>query len=339
MRNPNGYGSVYKISGSRRRPFGVRVTVGWTEEGKQIYKNLGYFEKRQEAIIALAEYNKSPYNLSNRSITFEELYELWSKERFPDIKESTIQGYKSAYKRCTSIHKMKMIDIRKEHLQDLLDNSGLAFATQKLLKNFHNQIFKYAIEQDILSKNQSSFTKIRASKKASKRSIFTRNEIQVLFDNQDVGVAKTVLVLIYTGMRVNELLSIKKENVNLAEQYMVGGFKTPAGEDRTVPIADKILPIVTEFMQSEGDYLITAKKGGKMGYVNFKNHNWGETMDSLKMDHTPHDTRHTFITLMDEAEVSKFIVKCIVGHSTSKDITDHYTHTNFQKLLEAVNKI
>ena len=75
-----------------------------------------------------------------------------------------------------------------------------------------------------------------------------------------------------------------------------------------------------------------------MGYVNFKNHNWGHTMDSLKMAHTPHDTRHTFITLMDEAEVNPNIIKKIVGHA-SKDITDRYTHKNLQQMLEAVNKI
>lgn len=338
MKLPNGYGSVYKLSGNRRKKFGVRVTVGWSKDKKQIYKSLGYFEKRQDAINALAEYNKNPYDLNSRQITFEELYERWSKERFPDISKSTIAGYTSSYKRCESLHKMKIVDIHKEHLQELLDNSGLAYATQKLLKNFHNQMFKYAMEENIVMKNPSSSTKIRAPKEASKRAVFTPSEISILFNHQDVGVAKTVLILIFTGMRINELLDMKKSNVNLAEKYMIGGSKTEAGMNRTIPIADKILPIVEEFMQTEGDYLINAKKGGKMGYVNFKNHNWGYTMDTLKMSHTPHDTRHTFITLMDEAEVNPNVIKKIVGHS-SKDITDRYTHKNLQQMLEAVNKI
>lgn len=37
MKLPNGYGSVFKLGGNRRRPWAVRVTVGWTEEGKQVY--------------------------------------------------------------------------------------------------------------------------------------------------------------------------------------------------------------------------------------------------------------------------------------------------------------
>ena len=30
MRNPNGYGCVYKLSGKRRKPFAARVTIDWT---------------------------------------------------------------------------------------------------------------------------------------------------------------------------------------------------------------------------------------------------------------------------------------------------------------------
>lgn len=46
MKNPCGYGSIIKKSGKRRRPYEVRVTIGWTDEGKQIRKIIGYFEKR-----------------------------------------------------------------------------------------------------------------------------------------------------------------------------------------------------------------------------------------------------------------------------------------------------
>lgn len=54
MKNPNGYGSVFKLGGNRRRPYCARVTVGWTDDGKQQYKNIGYFEERADAMIALA---------------------------------------------------------------------------------------------------------------------------------------------------------------------------------------------------------------------------------------------------------------------------------------------
>ena len=49
MRNPNGYGSIIKLSGKRRKPFAVRVTIGWNNNGKQIYKYIGYYKTKQEA--------------------------------------------------------------------------------------------------------------------------------------------------------------------------------------------------------------------------------------------------------------------------------------------------
>lgn len=339
MKNPNGYGSVYKISGARRKKFGVRITAGWSDDGKQLYKNIGYFEKRQDAILALAEYNRDPYNIDGRSLTFSEVYEKWSAEHFADLKQTTQGGYQSAFKNSAPLHSMLFKDIRKEHLQNCLDNSGLAAATQKLLKNLHNQLFKYAIEHDIVTRNYSALTKVKAVRKPSIRSVFTSEEMGRLFEARNNKIACVAIVLLYTGMRVGELLDMEKSDVDLERKIMIGGNKTAAGRNRIIPISDKILPIIAEFMQTEGNYLVTSNAGGRMSYVNFLNRYWYELMDKLGMSHKPHDTRHTFITLMDEAGVNRTVLKMIVGHNTKKDITDHYTHKNIQNLLEAVNSI
>ena len=34
MKLPNGYGSVYKLSGNRRKPWAARVTDGWVNDTK-----------------------------------------------------------------------------------------------------------------------------------------------------------------------------------------------------------------------------------------------------------------------------------------------------------------
>ena len=75
MRNPNGYGGITKLSGNRRRPYRVRVTIGWSQtqdRDRQIqqFATLGYYATRKEALIALAEYNVAPYNAIQRRMTF-----------------------------------------------------------------------------------------------------------------------------------------------------------------------------------------------------------------------------------------------------------------------------
>ncbi|MGN0408676.1 MAG: hypothetical protein ACI4EJ_10470 [Bacteroides sp.] len=79
MKLPNGYGSVHKLSGAKRKkPWRVRITDGYVydpDKDRQIqkYKTLGYYETKQQALQALASYNENPYDLDVDNITFREL--------------------------------------------------------------------------------------------------------------------------------------------------------------------------------------------------------------------------------------------------------------------------
>ena len=76
MKNPNGAGSVVNLGKNRRKPFAPRVTVGFDKKtGKQIFKYLGYFKTKKEAMNCLAEYNLNPYDINLRNISFQEVFE------------------------------------------------------------------------------------------------------------------------------------------------------------------------------------------------------------------------------------------------------------------------
>lgn len=70
MRLPNGYGSVVKMSGNRRRPYAVRKTDGFNEKGYPIYKIIGYTETKEEGLSLLAKYNESPWNINEQKLLF-----------------------------------------------------------------------------------------------------------------------------------------------------------------------------------------------------------------------------------------------------------------------------
>ena len=59
MRLPNGYGTVAKLSGNRRRPYIVKKTVGWKNR-QLVYSIIGYTATREEGLQLLAQYNKDP---------------------------------------------------------------------------------------------------------------------------------------------------------------------------------------------------------------------------------------------------------------------------------------
>lgn len=62
--------TVVNLSGKRRNPFQVRVNTCIDEWGYPRYDALRNFPDRVSAEIALAEYNKSPYDVGNRKKTF-----------------------------------------------------------------------------------------------------------------------------------------------------------------------------------------------------------------------------------------------------------------------------
>lgn len=275
MRNANGYGSVVKLGGKRRKPYAVRVTVGWTDEGKQIYKYISYHANKREATIALAEFNKNPYDIDTARITFQEIYDQLVEKEFPELSYKTAKNYKSAYQNC---------------------------------KPLYDQVF--------------------------------RDEINFIWDNiNKIRNADIVLILLYTGMRVSELLEIEKDNIHLEERYMIGGKKTEAGRDRTIPIHKRILPLIEKRMErSNSKYLITNKSGSLLSYDNFRKYYLRDFLEDTKVEHTIHDTRHTFVSEMSRLGIDTLIIKRIVGHS-DKDVTEHYTHKNLDDLLEAIDKL
>lgn len=335
MKLPNGYGSVHKLSGNRRKPFAVRVTRGWTQEGKQQYKYVGYYEKRAEALAALAEYNKNPFDIDRKNITFAETFELWKEQNFPNLSKASINNYKMGFKHCAAIHNKKLREVKTIHLQDIINKSTHALETLKHDRNLMNQVFKFGIENDIIEKNYVSFVKIKKEKSEPARKIFTAEEIEMLW-NSDSPYTDYPLALLYSGLRINELLAIKKENVFLEERYMIGGSKSEAGKNRIIPIHKKILPIIERRYNNCENYLFETKKKRMLQYTYFNSVYWKKLMEELKLDHTSHDCRATFASKMDNTAANRLAVKRILGHADA-DITEHYIHKNVEDLIAAID--
>ena len=338
MKLPNGYGSISKLSGKRRNPYIVRVTTGFDENGRQIFKTLGYVKTRKEGLELLAKYHADP-NAVTSDTTFEQVYEMLFKKREGQITDSTKRTYVAAFKAAAPLHKMKIIDIKLQHLQNLMDNMKNSPGSKKGYKAVYNQMFELAMQNDIISKNYVQYLETGKAEK-SKKETFSATEVKNLWKHQGDFVVDCALVMLYTGMRIGELLDIKIEDVHLEEQYMIGGSKTEAGKDRMVPIADKIMPIV-ERLYGDGSnkYLVANPNNrSKYPYTTFAG-NWKNKLAELEMEHTMHETRHTFVSNLYKENVEPAIVRKIVGHS-GKGVTEQvYLHVELPQLLDAVNKL
>ncbi|MGG4180541.1 MULTISPECIES: tyrosine-type recombinase/integrase [Virgibacillus] len=145
--------------------------------------------------------------------------------------------------------------------------------------------------------------------------------------------------MIYTGLRPGDLVEVKNENIHLDKRYFRGGFKTEAGTNRVIPIHKKIHSLIEARMDPKKEYLVINHENNKMSCYVYYHEKWKKIMEQLEMDHKPHDCRHTFATLMDNAGANKLSIKRIMGHA-SKDITDKvYTHKDIEQLLIAIDTL
>lgn len=336
MRNPNGYGSVHKLSGNRRNPYRVRITKGWTDEGKQIYENIGYFASRSEALIALAKYNESPYNLKDKDLTFTELYDKWLESKEDSFTQGNINFYRSAYINAPKLHDMTFKHIRADDINKAIKECSKGDGTKRKIKILCSQLFKYAMENDIVVKDYSKFVTFKKEDDEKEKNPFTIEEIRHVLSSSRIDYRYDVVaILLFTGMRINELLKMTNDKVYLDKGYMQGGSKTRAGKNRIIPISNHIRHIIERLYDADNDYLITTPKGKQLVYSTFNT--WWIKTELIA--HTIHETRHTFISLCDSARLNPIAIKKIVGHA-STDITEKvYTHKAIEELRLELNKL
>lgn len=316
MKLPNGYGSVYKLKGNLRRPWVARKTIGWKVDGlkkQPKYLFVGFYPTRKEALEELAKYNAKPFD---KHTTFGDCAKAWWDENIDSVSLSTKRIYKAAADRCAVLSKMKIADIKLSDMQPIVDNVSRSVGKQT--KTYLSSVFGYAVEHEIMPVERHELVRyINLSTDRGNvlnRKIFTSDEVSAMTDPLD-------LILVYTGMRVGELLNLREEDIHLDERWLyVRKSKTDAGV-RVVPIAEKIVPCFSALPT-------------KQTYDIFKRH-----FRERNNGHLPHDTRHTFVSMMADLGVDERITKAIVGHAGSGITETVYTHLDLSVLLDAVNRL
>lgn len=352
---PNGYGTIYKMSGNRSKPYRAVKTNGWildaNGKSKQERFTIGYYSTREEAMIGLANYNENPYDVSINSVTFEEIYNIVLSAKEQTMKPASLRSVIMAFNHSTSLHKMRIKDIRPYHMEDVYTNCSLGASNKDKLITLFHYVFEYALSNDLVEKDYSRLIfplgKPNSKEtKTEKHKSFTDEEIEKLWNSLDiVPFADMVLIGIYSGWRPQELSILQLENIDLEKGIMQGGLKTDAGRDRIVPIHPYIKPLIEkrykEALSINSTYLfndISSLSGKEMTYDKYRKR-FEKVMNYHKFNNTPHDTRHTFISLAKQYKLDEYILKLIVGHSIN-DITEKvYTHRTIEQLKEEMEKI
>jgi len=174
-------------------------------------------------------------------------------------------------------------------------------------------------------------------------------DVELLLQQPDEGAAKglrdkAMLELLYaTGLRVSELVSLKKNDVNLESGFLI--CKGKGGKERIVPLGNSSSLAVTKYLmearqnfwKKETDILFLSTHGGAFTRQGFWKmlKEYGEQA-GLAQKISPHILRHSFATHLLERGADLRSVQLMLGHSqiTTTQIYTHVTRKHLRKVYD-----
>lgn len=322
LKRANGMGTAYKLSGRRKRPW-------LAAKSGQI---VGYYETKTAALEALEKL--SGRTLDERyNMTFAEVYEVWLAEHKSDVTERVLEAYRNSYNVFAPLHSKKFRELRTADFQSVLDGlKGKSRSTLSKHKQLINQMAIWSMREEIATQNFAQFVKLPTEQKKEKE-IFSDSDIEKL-KTDGSETAQVILMLIGTGMRINELFSLPLSEYH--ETYVIGGEKTEAGRNRVIPIKPDARAYFQHFAEiATGDTLLSGYSGNK-DIKNFRNRNYYPLIDKLGIERkTPHATRHTYASRAAAAGMKPEILQKILGHADYSTTANIYVHSNIEELVKA----
>jgi len=318
----NGSGTVIKKKGNRRKPYAAIVTVGYEIVGEKVIqrrKAVGYFRTQKEARQALAEYNEMNLRPDSLDLTLDDIWRKLYPEKESTLSHSRLAGYQKAYERLEPLKDKIFRNLKTSDLQRIVDVCPTGSAGKKDIKILLTACYKYALENDICSKDYAQFIKIEKDDVQIERHVLSEYVCEL--ESAPFSHFNTImLILLYTGCRSAEILAnstvFNLENGTI--QINEAKNKTSL---RTIPIHPKI-------MEHVKNYLDMPRMSYQKLYREAKEHGF-----------TLHDTRHTFATRCHECGLNELVIQKLLGHAPKTITQSVYTHISLEEMRSELSKL
>ncbi len=355
-RRPNGTGSVYKLKGTRAKPW-----VAWNK------KVIGTFATPSEATLALDDYNKHNMPADVYTCTLGDVYGLFLKsDEYQKLTEKGREGLRVAWGRFSPLADRPARTLGTEDFQSIIRSAmklpqykpltpaeyralppskqkkydaltatppePLGYDAKARMKQLAVHLYRVMIRLKLVDTNYGELIVLPRAAKPSKRN-FTGEEQAALRANDADDTVKMILIMVDMGLRIGELLTLPQSRVDLDGGVITWGSKTEAGKDRPIPIPAATRQYVDYFyaQASPGGLLVT-RDGKKISEDYFRKKMFYPTLDRLGIQYkesgrnvlTPHRARHTFIADAVKSGVAPEALKTVAGHSKYSTTIDKY---------------
>ena len=245
-------------------------------------------------------------------------------------------------------------EISREHILNYkveIMNSGLAVVTinKKInsLRSFNDFLIEKEINVERVIKPAKDRIKI-AGGSNNNVDVYSNEELEKILsavDEEEVTIRNKLIVylLLYSGIRVSELVSIKTSNIN----FLTGELKIvgKGNKYREIPINKKLKKVLKSYLNTErkenkqaedSPYLLLTERSPKMhrDTVNYVLKKIGKDLD---FEIYPHKFRHTTFTLLIAKGVDISTISHLAGHASIETTNKYYLHTNREEKAAAVS--
>jgi len=277
-------------------------------------------------------------------ILLEKGYSIHTKESYEDDLEKFFDFLK---KNEIDLYEIEPVDITLFIAE--LKNKNYSESTIQRIASSLKSFLKFLSEREDFKGDPSLLLEI--PKKGEKLPYFlTFEEIEKLISVIDteslLGLRDRTLIetLYATGMRVSEVLNLKRGDINFEEEII--RVRGKGERERIVPVNRIALFYLKEYIEKarikilkgkENEFLFLNRKGGKLSRVGFwkilRKYGLKAKIKTLY----PHIIRHTFATHMLMNGCDLKTLKILLGHS-SISTTQIYTHVTKTYLHEVIKK-
>lgn len=293
------------------------------KSNKNIVPDILYLKDVQDIVFNFVKNNFAPTTLLLYRIAIRNLDSQFGYKPIKSINLIDIEQYKS--KRLKSISPVTLnIELRT-------------------IRAF----FNYCVQFNLLSDNPlSKLSQIRIQEK--KLLIFSSDEINLILSNiKHTKLRQIVTIGAYTGLRLNEILTLKYSSINLADKIIeiinTGSFATKTKKNRIIPIPETLITnelnslfydanTGTPVLVDPESYIFSSDGKAPFGksYITRKFKSLLRKLN-LSEDLHFHCLRHTYFSNLSRLNVPVNYIKELAGHSSIKT-TEIYLH-NFRQDL------
>ena len=332
-----------------------RDTENSGDTGKTRYVRLGHFPhmsladareraKDVQAEVRLGADPRAEEDAKKSVPTFTEFFE---EQYIPYVKprkrtwKKDLEYYNLRLK--SEFGNKQLSKITRHQIQAFLTRikvEGLAASTCNHYLKLTHRIYQICIDLSIIEKNPAS--RIPHYKEENMIENYLTDEelkrfVEVLLTDSNRNVCNILLLMLNTGCRVNEILSLSWSDCDLQNKVIrISAKNSKSRKMRSIPLNSGAVNILRK------QCLITKNLGHC--FINFQTGKKYSTISKVfqriknlaRVDIRLHDLRHNFASMLINDGRTLFEVQQILGHSNPK-ITQRYAHLTAKTLEDAAN--